>query len=120
MAKKNLGDRKILDIIRNAGDQGILQSELWKMVNADSREGSRTMLRLEKRGLILRRRELYEGRWTYRVKAKHKFTTVDSIINVPCAFCGVESRCSEAGVITPNKCRELTSWLREMADQTVN
>lgn len=115
MARKNLGDRKILDIIRNAGDEGVLQSELWKMVNADSREGSRTMLRLERKGLILRKKELHEGRWTYRVKAKHKFATANSIINVPCAFCELESRCSEAGVITPNKCVKLTLWLKEMA-----
>ena len=117
MVKKNTNDRIILDLIRNAGDEGVLQSQLWKNVKADSREGSRTMLRLEKKGLVLREKALHEGRWTYRVKAKYKYASADSIINVPCAFCEKELRCSEAGLTTPSKCVKLTLWLRDMTDK---
>jgi hypothetical protein len=117
MVKKNTGDRIILDIVRNAGDDGVLQSQLWKIVKADSREGSRTMLRLERKGLIIREKELHKGRWTYRVTAKHKYASADSIIKIPCAFCEIESRCSEVGVITPSKCEQLTLWLKEMTEK---
>ena len=105
---------EMLSLIMSLGNEGILQSELWKKMNADSREGSRTIIRLEKRGLIERKKELHEGRWTYRVFAKHRLSTIDSILGIPCAACDFESRCSEVGSISPAKCRELTKWLLDL------
>lgn len=111
MPRKSETAHEMLNLIMSLGNEGILQSELWKKMNADSREGSRTIIRLEKRGLIERKKELHEGRWTYRVFAKHQLSTIDSILNIPCAVCDLESRCSEVGSISPAECRELTRWL---------
>ena len=114
MPRKSDTEHEMLNLIVSMGDEGILQSELWKKINADSREGSRTILRLEKKGLIERKKELHEGRWTYRVFAKHKLSTIDSILEIPCAVCDLESRCSETSTVSPNNCKELTKWLIDL------
>jgi DNA-binding Lrp family transcriptional regulator len=112
--RKGVTEQEILELIRNSRDEGILQSELWKMVNADSREGSRAILRLEKKGLIVRRKELHQGRWTYRVISKLKFSSANSILDVPCAFCDLESKCGRAGILSPAQCKRLTEWLEKL------
>lgn len=113
MPKKTPSEQEILRIIKDSQEEGILQSELWKKVNANSRDGSRAVLKLEKKGLIERRRELHEGRWTYRIIAKHRFATVDSIADIPCAFCDLEGRCEPEAEISPINCKKLTKWLIE-------
>lgn len=115
--RKGVTEHEILNIIRNCREEGILQSEIWKMVNADSREGSRAILRLEKKGLINRKKELHQGRWTYRVVSKLQFSTVDSIIDIPCAFCDLESKCGRSAILSPTKCDHLTVWLNEKINQ---
>jgi predicted transcriptional regulator len=97
---------------------GILQSELWKKLTADSREGSRAILRLEKKGLIARKKELHDGRWTYRVFAKRRYSTIDSIVDIPCAFCDLFGSCSQSWIMNPNKCEHLTKWLESLASST--
>jgi len=114
MPRKSDTANEMLNLILGLGNEGILQSELWKKMKADSREGSRTIIRLEKRGFIERKKELHEGRWTYRVFAKHKLSTIDSILNIPCAACDFESRCSEASSISPARCLMLTEWLLDL------
>ena len=115
--RKGVTEQEILQIIRDSRDEGILQSEIWKMVNADSREGSRTILRLERKGLINREKELHEGRWTYRVVSKFQFSTADSILDVPCAFCDHESKCGQSAILSPTECEHLTAWLKEKIDR---
>lgn len=46
---------------------GILQSEVWKRLGTNSREGSRIAIRLERRRLIQRERVLSNGRWSLRL-----------------------------------------------------
>jgi hypothetical protein len=93
------------------GNEGILQSALWREMKADSREGSRAILRLERKGLIERKRELNSGRWTYRVFARRKYSSIDSIIDVPCSFCDIEARCSQEGAETPARCARINQWI---------
>jgi hypothetical protein len=115
MPKKGSIEHEMLKLIMSSGETGIIQSELWKKIAADSREGSRAILRLERKKLIERKRELHEGRWTYRVFPKRKLSTVESIIDCPCAFCEDEGRCGQTAEIFPGKCLKLTEWLTAMA-----
>ncbi len=115
MPRKGPTEQDVLAIVMELADEGILQSELWKRAKADSREGSRAILRLEKKGLIERRKELHDGRWTYRVFARRRYSTIDSIIDVPCAFCDLEGRCPQSWILNPNKCENLTKWLEAEA-----
>jgi DNA-binding MarR family transcriptional regulator len=111
MPRKGSTEQDMLQVVNSVGESGILQSELWKRLNADSREGSRAVLRLEKKGLIERKRELHGGRWTFRVLSKRKLSRIDSIANVPCAFCEEESKCGQSAIVMPSKCTKLTMWL---------
>lgn len=115
LARRGTTEQDVLNIVMNAGEDGVIQSELWKTITADSREGSRAILRLERKKLIQRKKELFDGRWTYRVSAKRRIPKVETIIAIPCSFCDFENRCSEAGTVSPNNCNKMTFWLNNLA-----
>jgi len=100
--------------IRLSGEKGVLQSHLWKKLGWDGREGSRQVRRLEKKRLINRRRELRAGKWTYRIFPLHKFSSIDSIIEIPCSRCDedLSGRCPN-NTLTPDNCQKLTRWLMD-------
>jgi len=116
LPRKGPTEQDVLRIVMELGDMGILQSELWKKLTADSREGSRAILRLEKKGLIARKKELHDGRWTYRVFAKRRYSTIDSIVDIPCAFCDLIGNCPQSWIMNPSKCEHLTKWLQTLAE----
>ncbi|MEM2341280.1 MAG: Lrp/AsnC family transcriptional regulator [Candidatus Bathyarchaeia archaeon] len=113
MPKQNDLEQKALDIIMRMGEKGILQSDLWREINATSREGSRISMRLESKGLIYRERELSRGRWTYRLYSKRQMVSIDSIIDCPCISCEENSKCGAGGKLSPNHCEKLTQWILE-------
>jgi len=113
MPKQNDLEQKALDIIMEKGEKGILQSELWREINATSREGSRISIRLERKGLIYREPELSMGRWTYRLYPKKHPVSVDSILNCPCISCEEKAKCSANGRVSPNDCEKFTQWILE-------
>ncbi len=103
-----------LRIVQQAGQQGILQSELWKRMGVDSRKGSRTILSLERKTLLYRKKELNRGRWTFRVFSSQKPTKVDSIVNVPCASCEDDPRGNcPTDQLNPETCARLEHWVND-------
>lgn len=115
MPKRSDLEHKALNFIANTGDEGVLQSDLWRKLDATSREGSRIALKLENKGLIKRERELFEGRWTYRLYPKRKPASINSIIDCPCLTCPVSIQCGAYGATSPNDCEKLTEWLDTLA-----
>lgn len=111
MPRRNELEHKALHVIVNNGNDGVLQSELWRKLDATSREGSRIALKLETKGLILREKELYEGRWTYRLYPKRKPASLNSIIDSPCLMCPNDARCGAWSTISPNGCQRMTEWI---------
>ena len=111
MPKQNDLEQEALHLIMNTEDKGILQSDLWREMKASSREGSRVSIKLEKKGLIYRERELSNGRWTYRLYSKRQPVSIDAIITCPCLVCLENIRCGAGGRMTPNKCDRLTEWI---------
>ena len=104
-------EQKAFQIIMEIGSEGILQSGLWKKMGSTGREISRIAIRLEKKGLIERERELYNGRWTYRIFSKRNPVTIDSVIDIPCVMCDDISKCGEGSVETITNCDKIGSWL---------
>jgi len=104
-----------LRMIIEAGEEGIFQSELWKRLGINSREGSRLSLRFERRGLIRRERALYKGRWTYRLISKRKNVSLRSIADCPCLLCDDIDKCYEGGTVSPISCERLTEWILLLA-----
>jgi len=101
--------------VRLTGEKGVLQSDLWKRLGWDGREGSRQVRRLERKGFIKRVRELRSGKWTYRIFPIRRFSSVDSIIKVPCAGCDedLSGKCPN-NTLTPENCQKLTKWLMDI------
>ena len=111
MSKRDRLERRALEIIMNNGEEGILQSELWKELEASSRVGSRISLNLGKKNLITRQRELSDGRWTYRVFVNIRSLDIDSISIVPCVSCTEILKCESGREFSPETCKILTKWL---------
>ncbi len=111
MSKRDRLERQALEIILSKGEEGILQSDLWKELEASSRVGSRISLNLGKKNLITRQRELYDGRWTYRVFINIRSLDIDSITDVPCVSCAEILKCESGGEFSPDTCKIMTEWL---------
>ena len=111
MPKHNDLEYRALQLISSKGTDGILQSDLWRELNASSREGSRISLKLENKFLIRREKELHNGRWTYRVYIKRRPIEIDSIANIPCVSCVDIDKCESGSEISPSGCKQLDNWL---------
>jgi len=115
MPKRNDLEQKAFQFIMNTGYEGVLQSELWRKLEASSREGSRIALKLEDKGLIRREKELRDGRWTYRLYPKRLPASIDSIADCPCLMCPDNPRCDPSSATSPQSCEKLTEWLLSVA-----
>lgn len=110
-------EKKALEIIETQ-EGGVLQSDLWKMLGLDSREGSRLVLRLVKKGLIKREQVSVNGRRTYKLtpaKMAAEPVTVKiniaSILDIPCTTCPHLSECGPKNFYDPATCPLLEAWL---------
>ncbi len=99
-----------LEYIRSQGE-GVLQSDLWKALNIDSRKCSRIVAKLLKERLITREAETINGIRTYRLHhterlppSGHRFEhlMVEDIFE-PCAGCIEEC--------IPQHCAKLSEWI---------
>lgn len=111
MSRRDSLERRALDIIINAGKEGILQPDLWRKLKISSRGGSRISLNLSNKKLITRIRELCEGRWTYRVFINIRPLNINSILDIPCISCPDILKCEAGGNVSPEKCKLLTEFL---------
>ncbi len=104
-------EQKALKLIFDSGDDGLLQSELWKGLGVSSREGSRIAKKFEKKGKVKRKKILNDGRWTYRIYNKREPVTLDSVRGCPCLVCDEVDKCFRGGTKDPVYCLLLTQWI---------
>ena len=107
---------RVCEIVASYGDDGMLQSELWKKLKLSVRDGSRLSLRLERRGMITREKILQNGRWTYRLIIEQVPISLESIQNAPCLTCPVEQKCNIDNVYpepSPRHCELIEQWVIE-------
>lgn len=116
MPRRSKLEQEALQLIITNGHEGVLQSQLWQDLRATSREGSRIAIKLGKKGLIIRKRELFNGRWTYRLFPKRLPATIDSIVDCPCLMCPEDQRCGSSYTVSPRACNRLTEWLLCLAE----
>lgn len=114
--RKNL-EQEAFQIIVSKGEEGVPQSQLWRKLDATSREGSRIALKLKDKGLIRREKELFDGRWTYRLYPKRLPATIDSIADCPCLLCPENQRCGSSYTVSPKTCKKLTDWILYLAEE---
>ncbi|MCE4624360.1 MAG: Lrp/AsnC family transcriptional regulator [Desulfurococcales archaeon] len=122
MAHPNLSslEKKALELIKRK--KGILQSELWKTLKLDSREGSRLVLRLQRKGLIRREQVSVNGRRTYKLypvelrpQDKQLLVDIGYALIVPCTTCPYFQACGNTPPLEPTSCPILDRWLDYMA-----
>lgn len=101
----------VYKLVVDHGADGVLQSIVWKDLNLSSRDGSRLVIRLERRGMIRREKVLEEGRWTYKLTPLRMPVQIKSIEAVPCITCPYEAKCSLTGVVSPLSCPWITEWV---------
>jgi len=108
-----------IQFIKRAGEKGVLQNELLKKLGVTSRKGLKLVSRLEERGLVTKSRELYGGKWTYRLVSPN-----EKVLNIrwddldcPCFFCGDGGRCGLGNVVSPSSCSPLSAWIKSSLGQ---
>ncbi len=110
----------VYKLVLDHGNDGVLQSIVWKELDLSSRDGSRLVIRLEKRGMIRREKVLEDGRWTYKLTPLRMPVQIKSIEQAPCITCPYESKCSLTGVVSPLSCPWISEWVvkeyREIAN----
>jgi len=91
--------------------QGVLQSELWKLLDIDSRKCSRIVKRLLDAGLIERVEFRSDGIKTYMLTANKRAVDPCVILAggevLPCIGCDQEC--------TPEECALLLDWMYQLA-----
>ena len=115
-------EQRAMELIERAGKQGVLQSELWKRLGINSREGSRVVAKLQRRGLIRREPTVFHGKRTFRiisVKREPPRVTVaiESVKGIPCFSCPDIERCGIGQPISPVTCPKLNKYLMEEAEK---
>ena len=110
-SKKSKTERKALKLILNAGKEGLLQSELWKLLDISNREASRIAIKFEEKGKVCREKVLNNGRWTYKIFSMVEYVTINSIEGCPCLVCTEVEKCYTGGTKDPRTCLDLTSWI---------
>ena len=117
-------ERQALDLIKN--NKGILQSTLWRELGLDSRDGSRLVLRLVRKGLVRREQVSVNGRRTYKLyPVEAKVHDRRLIINmelsnrIPCTTCPLFRECGVTSKVSPEKCPHLDRWLNKLASGNV-
>ena len=105
---------KVCEIIADFEDEGVLQSELWKKLKLNTKDGARLALRLERRGLISREKLLQKGRWTYKLIIEQAPIKLESLIDSPCLTCPVEQKCDFENAYpepSPLHCQLIENWV---------
>jgi len=110
-------EQKALKLVLDAGDEGLIQSDMWRGLGVSSREGSRLAIKFEEKGVVERRKVLHDGRWTYKLYSKVKPVTIDTIKDCPCVACDEINRCVPGGLLSPIGCRQLTEWIEGTAGE---
>ncbi|MCK4928994.1 MAG: MarR family transcriptional regulator [Methanosarcinales archaeon] len=108
-------DNEMLEII-NSHREGILQSEIRKLMDIDSKKCSRTVNKLMKDHLIRRDDELADGRKTYRLfpigfigpSDRHLKLLAKGVFS-PCTGCNLECY--------PETCYLLNEWVYAVIEE---
>ncbi len=109
--KKIKVEKKAIQLIIKAGEEGLFQTELRKLLDVTNREASRIAKKFEEKGTVYREKALNNSRWTYKIYSTKKFATLDSIEGCPCLICPDIDRCFMGGQKDPTTCLELTAWI---------
>lgn len=102
---------KILEIVANNGNKGILQAELYRELEIPSKVGSKIMALLQSKELLRCIKVQQDGQWTYKYIAFNTSSRTDTIEQAPCLSCPVEHMCSSDSNYSPQNCNYIEDWI---------
>lgn len=112
-------EEKAISLIK--AEKCILQSELWKRLSLDSREGSRLVQRLLKRGAIKREEATINGKRTFRIcidestaRTAHEILSTRSIMEIPCITCPSFAQCYPGAQYEPGTCALMDMYVKRL------
>lgn len=110
---ESLEDR-ILSALQSSENLTMTQSSLAKALDMTSREVSRVIVKLERRGVVKRIQGREGGRSSYKVKLLKKAPRIDlsDVVWCSCFTCADLERCGRGQPVSPESCNKLTTSLR--------
>ena len=121
MSTKTAGlEEKVLEIIQTTGEKGITQNELAKKLRITSKDCTRIVLRLVKRGMIRRELTRVNNKRVYvlypaTMKRIDINVNLDGLLDIPCFTCPHIEKCDTGNFYNPLSCSALTRWLTSLA-----
>ena len=109
--KSSKVEKKAIQLIIKAGEEGLFQTELRKLLDVSSREASRIAKKFEEKDIVFREKVLNNGRWTFKIYSTKEYVTIDSIEGCPCLICPDVDKCHSGGTKDPTTCLDLTAWV---------
>jgi len=110
---ESLEDR-ILSILQSSENLTTTQSGLAKTLQMTSRDISRIVIKLERRGVVKRLRVKDGGRSSYKVKLLKRTPKIDlnDVAWCACFTCPDLEKCGRGQPISPETCNKLTTSLK--------
>lgn len=110
---ETLEDR-ILSLLQNSKEGSMLQGALLKALDLNSKELMRSLILLQKRGILKRQPFKDGGRRTYKIILLKKKPKVDlnDVTWTSCLICPDLEKCGRGQPISPETCNKLTSAVR--------
>jgi predicted transcriptional regulator len=105
---------KILSTLQSSEDLTMTQSGLAKVLDMTSRDISRIVVKLERRGVVKRVQVKEGGRNSYKVKLLKKTPRIDlsDVVWCACFTCADLEKCGKGQPVSPEICNKLTTSLR--------
>jgi len=110
-------EERAIKLLLEHESSGVLQSDLWHMLDVTSREGSRIAIKLENKGMVKRVKEFANDRWTRRLVPLVRRIEVGALKGCPCPACEHNDSCRSTGTATPAACATLERWILESSSE---
>jgi len=104
---------KAMELIKAAGEKGIVQSELWKKLGIDSKRGSRLVQHFLMENRITRRSVVVGGRKTFLILPVMRVVDIvkfEPMAEIPCFYCTDLEVCGRY-MVNPIDCLMINDWL---------
>jgi|ECHnycMinimDraft_1075156.scaffolds.fasta_scaffold00031_14 DNA-binding Lrp family transcriptional regulator len=123
VASSNIEDM-IFEKIKEAGPEGIRQSEVGRLLGIPGSEAARAISKLIRKGLVRKHSTIVEGKRMVVLYAVMStdipiVVNLNSVENVPCFSCKVINKCENGSYISPQTCGKMNQWLIESVLRSV-
>lgn len=106
----------IYEKVREAGEAGIKQNEISKMLGIVGADASRAISKLIKKGLIKKESTVVNGKkivilYAITERDVEIVVNLESIKTIPCFSCKMLNKCENGSYISPQGCNKMNHWL---------